>query len=225
MEKESLIKRYLVFIAGLYFLAMGISLIVHSSLGTTPISSMNYVLSINTSLSLGTWTFIVNLLMIIIQLWLASGKYGTRKDTIEILLQIPFSFIFSAFIDLNMILIRNLVPSNYGMAVGILLAGCIIQSIGVVLEIKPKAAMMSAEGLVKYIARRCNKKFGNVKVYVDITLVSLAILISLAFTMRIEGVREGSVIAAGITGYIVNFLNYKVMTRKTLYRIIPIKHE
>lgn len=46
MEKESLIKRYLVFIAGLYFLAMGISLIVHSSLGTTPISSMNYVLSI-----------------------------------------------------------------------------------------------------------------------------------------------------------------------------------
>ena len=161
MEKESLIKRYLVFIAGLYFLAMGISLIVHSSLGTTPISSMNYVLSINTSLSLGTWTFIVNLLMIIIQLWLASGKYGTRKDTIEILLQIPFSFIFSAFIDLNMILIRNLVPSNYGMAVGILLAGCIIQSIGVVLEIKPKAAMMSAEGLVKYIARRCNKKFGN----------------------------------------------------------------
>ena len=107
MEKESLIKRYLVFIAGLYFLAMGISLIVHSSLGTTPISSMNYVLSINTSLSLGTWTFIVNLLMIIIQLWLASGKYGTRKD-IEILLQIPFSFIFSAFIDLNMILIHNL---------------------------------------------------------------------------------------------------------------------
>lgn len=225
MEKESLIKRYLVFITGLYFLAMGISLIVHSSLGTTPISSMNYVLSINTSLSLGTWTFIVNLLMIIIQLWLASGKYGTRKDTIEILLQIPFSFIFSAFIDLNMILIRNLVPSNYGMAVGILLAGCIIQSIGVVLEIKPKAAMMSAEGLVKYIARRCNKKFGSVKVYVDITLVSLAILISLAFTMRIEGVREGSVIAACITGYIVNFLNYKVMTRKTLYRIIPIKHE
>lgn len=224
MEKDSLFKRYLVFIAGLYFLAMGITLIVHSSLGTTPISSMNYVLSLNTSLSLGTWTFIVNLLMIIIQLWLARGKYGTRKDTIEILLQIPFSFIFSAFIDLNMVLIRNLAPSNYGMALGILLVGCFIQSIGVVLEIKPKAAMMSAEGLVKYIARRRNKEFGNVKVYVDITLVSLSILISLAFTMRIEGVREGSVIAACITGYIVNFLNHKIMTRKMLYRLIPVRH-
>lgn len=224
MEKDSLFKRYLVFIIGLYFLALGITLIVHSSLGTTPISSMNYVLSINTSLSLGTWTFIINLLMILIQLWLARGKYGTRKDTIEILLQVPFSFIFSAFIDLNMIVIRNIAPSNYGMALGILLAGCFIQSIGVVLELKPKAAMMSAEGLVKYIARRCNKEFGNVKVYVDITLVSLAILISLAFTMRIEGVREGSIIAACITGYIVNFLNHKIMTRKMLYRFIPVKH-
>lgn len=224
MEKDSLFKRYLVFIIGLYFLALGITLIVHSSLGTTPISSMNYVLSINTSLSLGTWTFIINLLMILIQLWLARGKYGTRKDTIEILLQVPFSFIFSAFIDLNMIVIRNVAPSNYGMALGILLAGCFIQSIGVVLELKPKAAMMSAEGLVKYIARRCNKEFGNVKVYVDITLVSLAILISLAFTMRIEGVREGSIIAACITGYIVNFLNHKIMTRKMLYRFIPVKH-
>lgn len=44
MEKESLLKRYLIFIVGLYFLALGITLIVHSTLGTTPISSMNYVL-------------------------------------------------------------------------------------------------------------------------------------------------------------------------------------
>jgi uncharacterized membrane protein YczE len=32
----------------------------------------------------------------------------------------------------------------------------------------------------------------------------------------IEGVREGSVIAACITGYIVSFLNHKVMTRRRL---------
>lgn len=224
MEKESLLKRYLIFIVGLYFLALGITLIVHSTLGTTPISSMNYVLSINTSFSLGTWTFVVNLIMILIQLWLTQGQYGTRKDTIEILLQIPFSFIFSAFIDLNMWFIQDLVPANYGMAMGILLVGCLIQSVGVVLEIKPRVAMMSAEGLVKYIARRCHKDFGNIKVYVDVSLVCMAVIISLAFTMRIEGVREGSVIAACITGYIVKFLNYHVMTRKMLYRLIPVRH-
>lgn len=52
MTNLNLIKRYLVFISGLYFLAMGIVLIVHSGLGTTPISSLNYVCSINTPLTL-----------------------------------------------------------------------------------------------------------------------------------------------------------------------------
>lgn len=222
MEKDSLVKRYLVFITGLYFLALGIVLIVRSTLGTTPISSLNYVCSINTPLTLGTWTFLTNLIMICIQLWLIRGGYGTRKDAIEILLQIPLSFIFSAFIDLNMLLTYELAPSSYYTSIGILLAGCIIQSAGVVLEIKPKVAMMSAEGLVKYISRRQSKEFGTTKVKVDLTLVTLAAAASLCFSQRIEGIREGSVIAACITGYIVNFLNHHIMTRRMWHRLMPV---
>lgn len=222
MKKDSLIKRYLVFILGLYFLAMGIVLIVHSALGTTPISSINYVLSLNLPLTLGAWTFITNMLMVLIQLWLIRGDYGTRKDAVEILLQIPLSFVFSAFIDLNMWLTAGLHTTGYLMSVMVLLAGCLVQSVGVVLEIKPKVAMMSAEGTVKYISRRLHKEFGNVKVGFDVTLVLMAVLISLAFTRHIEGVREGSVIAAFITGYIVNFLNHKIMTRRMLCRLVPV---
>ena len=44
---EEIFKRYLVFVIGLYFLAAGIVLIIRSALGTTPISSINYVLSLN----------------------------------------------------------------------------------------------------------------------------------------------------------------------------------
>ena len=132
-----------------------------------------------------------------------------------------FSFIFSAFIDMNMAITGSVVPSNYFVAVGVLLSGCVVQAVGVVLEIKPKVAMMSAEGLVKYLSLRTNKSFGNVKVYVDVTLVLIAVLISLAFTMHIEGVREGSVVAACMTGYIVNFLNQRVITRKNFQRILP----
>ena len=54
MEMKDVFKRYLVFVIGLYFLAAGIVLIVRSALGTTPISSVNYVLSLNSPLSLGT---------------------------------------------------------------------------------------------------------------------------------------------------------------------------
>lgn len=221
MIMKEIVKKYSVFVMGLYFLAVGIVLIVRSALGTTPISSVNYVLSLNSPLSLGTWTFIVNTLLIIGQFWLIRGNKN-RQDIIEILLQLPFSFIFSAFIDINMTLTNDLHPSGYGMSIALLLTGCIVQSVGVVLEIKPKVAMMSAEAFVKYASRRYHKEFGKFKVYFDITLVALAVVLSLLFTQCIEGVREGSLIAACITGYIVSFLNRKIMTRKTLHKLLPI---
>ena len=54
---KEIFKRYLVFVIGLYFLAAGIVLIIRSALGTTPISSINYVLSLNSPLSLATLGF------------------------------------------------------------------------------------------------------------------------------------------------------------------------
>ena len=79
---KEIFKRYLVFVIGLYFLAAGIVLIIRSTLGTTPISSINYVLSLNSPLSLGTCTFIINMVLILGQFWLIR-KNRTRQDLIE----------------------------------------------------------------------------------------------------------------------------------------------
>lgn len=213
--------RYLMFIFGLYFLSAGVVLIVRSALGTTPISSVNYVMSLNSPLSLGACTFMINMLLIVGQFWLIRER-RTRQDTIEILLQIPFSFVFAAFIDLNMALTSGLVPANYAMSMLLLVVGCVVQAIGVVLEIKPRVAMMSAEAFVKYASQRYNMEFGKAKVRFDIALVLMAVILSLIFTRYVEGVREGSVIAACMTGYIVSFLNNKIMTRRMLGRVLSI---
>lgn len=117
MESKQLATRYAIFIGGLYLLALGIVLIVRSSLGTTPISSENYVLSLHTPISLGWWTFLTNLLLIGGQFWLLRGR-RTRRDTVEILLQLPFSFLFTLFIDLNMALTATLRPDGYLAALG-----------------------------------------------------------------------------------------------------------
>ena len=215
---KNLILRYLVFSTGLYCLSLGMVLIVASSLGTTPISSLNYVLSLNTPLTLGGATFIFNMVLIIGQLLLA-GHHASKKDYIEILLQIPFSVPFSIFIDFNMGLMEGLHILNYVMAVFILMLGCIIQGVGVALEIKPDVAMMSAEGFVKYTSRRFNRSFGSTKVLFDISLVTGAVILSWFMAGRIDGVREGTVIAALITGYIVTFMTTRVFTRSNLRKI------
>lgn len=86
---KDIFRRYMVFVAGLYFLAAGVVIIVRSTLGTTPISSVNYVVSLNTPLTLGICTFIINMILIAGQLWLVRDR-RTRRDIIEIMLQIPF---------------------------------------------------------------------------------------------------------------------------------------
>lgn len=220
---KTIILRYLTFIAGLYFLSLGIVLIVASSLGTTPISSVNYVVTLHTPITLGTATFLINVLLIAGQFWLIRSGLGTRKDRIEILLQLPFSLVFSIFIDINMAFIGSIEPTSYPMALAMLGAGCLSQATGVVLELKPNVAIMSAEGFVKYAARRYNKDFGRLKVIFDVVLVSSALLLGITCSGHIEGVREGTVIAALSTGFIVSFLSRHVFTRTAL-RHFPFLH-
>lgn len=217
---KSLLLRYAVFIAGLYFLAMGVALIVRSSLGVTPISSINYVVSLHAPVTLGMATFGINVVLIIGQLLLLKG-IGTRRERMEVMMQIPFSVIFSTFIDLNMALTAPLAPPSYLWALGCLLLGCTVQGIGVVLELKPNVVIMSAEGFVKFASRRFGKEFGRLKVTFDVTLITLATLLSLIWSGHVEGVREGSVIAALLTGYIVTFLSRHIFTRRMARRLIP----
>ena len=53
MEK---VRRYIVFLLGLFINSMGVGLITKANLGTSPISAIPYVLSLRFSLSLGEFT-------------------------------------------------------------------------------------------------------------------------------------------------------------------------
>ena len=211
--------RYAVFIIGLYFLTLGVVLIIRSSLGTSPISSFSYVLSLNTPLTLGMATFILNMLLIAGQFWFLRG-IGTRRDYMEIMMQIPFSLLFSAFLDINMYLFRDMTPESYAGALAFLAVGCLIQAFGVVLEIQPNVVAMSGEGFVKYAARRFGKDFGRVKVMVDVGLVLLAVVTSLAMTHSIIGVREGTLVAALGVGLLVSFINTRLISHIPVHRIL-----
>lgn len=207
--------RYFVFVIGLYLLTLGVVLIVRSSLGTSPISSLAYVVSLNSIISLGTALFFLNVILILAQLWFVRGESGTRRDRVEILLQLPFSILFGGFVDLNMWLTSTLSPSSYLTAIALVIIGCAIQSIGVVLEVKPNVVAMSAEGFVKYATRRYHKEFGKFKICFDITLVALAVAASLIWTSSITGVREGTVIAAISVGWLVS-ANMRLLNRMPL---------
>lgn len=203
---NDLIKRYLVFTFGLYVLTLGVVMIIKASLGTSPISSFTYVLSLHTPLTIGMATILLNLVLILGEFWFIRDHLN-RKDVFEILMQLPFSLLFGVFIDLNMWLLAGAVPSGYLLCLVMLVVGCLIQAIGVVLEIKPNVVKMSAEGFVNYASSRYSKDFGKVKIMFDITLVLLAVVTSFYFVQGVEGVREGTIVSAISVGTLVTLIN------------------
>lgn len=196
------IKRLLLLLLGLMVMALGVSLTVQANLGTSPISSIPYVASIKfSSISLGTFTFIWNMLLIFAQFCLLGRDFKPYQ-----LLQIPVSIYFGVAVDFTKWLISGLICTTYTAELIVLVMGCMFLALGVALTLQSNLVMNSGEAFVQAVAYKTGKEFGNLKVIFDTTLVMLALLLSLLLCHQVNGVREGTIAAALMTGFIVRFL-------------------
>ncbi|CDE44451.1 putative uncharacterized protein [Clostridium sp. CAG:411] len=199
------LKRYLSFLVGLFVNALGVSLITKASLGTSPISSIPYVLSLNFPLTLGNFTILFSLLLIVLQLIIL------RKDfKPEHILQIPVSIAFGYFIDLTMYLFFWVNPQNYLVKVFALLVGCLVLGFGVYLEVLADVVMLPSESFVRVVVQTWNTNFGTTKIIFASSMTILAGLLSFFFSGKLRGVREGTVIAALLVGFIARLLGKRL---------------
>ncbi len=194
---KKLIKQYGIFFIGLYVSAIGVGLITKAQLGTSPISSIPYVLSLGFRPTLGQFTIVFNLLLIALQIKLGSGRI--EKQHVG---QIPITMLFGYLIDLTMGFLRGFNPAHYGMAIGTLLLGCVILGIGVYLEVIAGVIMLPGESFVKTVSEKVKLEFGTTKIICDASMAVIAILLSLLIFKKVNGVREGTLIAAFLVGLI-----------------------
>ena len=204
-SKTEMLRRYVVFGISLLVIALGISLITRSDLGTSPITSVPYVASLNTPVSLGVYFFLFTLVLIALQMLLL-GKKGIMERKTELVMQFPVAFFLSVFTDLAMWFTSCYEPQVYYLKIISLILGCGVLALGICLEVIADVTMISAEYTIQFATLRFKKEFGTIKVCFDITLVVLAVLCSWWLSGRIEGVREGTIIAALITGPFVRFI-------------------
>lgn len=204
--RKFLVRRYVLFVIALFVNAFGIAFITKALLGTSPITSVTYVLSMFTSLTMGEWTVILNISFVLFELMLMT-KADVREDLRIYLLQIPVSLCFGTFIDFSMSALSWLQPANYLLQLGTLAVGCVILAAGIALEVKVNVGMAAGEYFVKVISKRFKGDFGYVKLGFDIALVALSCTLSLVFMSGIKGVREGTVAAALAVGPIVHFIS------------------
>lgn len=212
MTAKEKAKRYFIFLIGLFINSLGVSLITKANLGTSPISSIPYVLSLNFPFTLGNFTILFSIVLIVLQMLILRKNFKA-----EHLLQIPVSILFGYFIDLTMVLLYFVHPQSYVVKIIDLLIGCLILGFGVYIEVLANVVMLPGESFVRAITQTWKLEFGTTKVAFDVSMSVIAVVLSLVLSHQVNGVREGTIIAALLVGAIarqfgkrLSFLNERL---------------
>lgn len=197
------IKRYIFLVVGLAIMSFGVAFSINAELGTSPVSSIPYVTSEISGLSVGTTTIIVNTIIELLQIVVLRRRFKLIR-----LLQIPVCVVFGLLIDVAGLCIEAVVPDNYFMQWLLCVCGIVLVAVGVAFEMSAGVLTLAGEGLVQALCTVLPKvKFGYMKVMVDVSFVVIAVELSFIFLHELQGVREGTVAAAIFVGLIAKFLN------------------
>ena len=195
--------------AGLILISFGVALTTKAGLGTSPISSIPYTLSlILPGLSMGTWLILFSIALVLIEIILLKGKMPAKSWISQLLISFPVGWL----IDAAMWLLTPFNPELYLVKVLTVILGCVIIALGAYLCVSASLLVLPGDGFVQVLAQVTGKSFGGVRVISDTTQILIAAVLCLIFLHALVGVREGTIIAAILVGSIV----------KIFARILPI---
>lgn len=196
-NKTELIKRYIFLLVGLFVNGLGVSFITKAGLGTSPITSIPYTLSLSFTPTVGMFTLVFNIFLVILQVILLR-----RNLQLQNLLQLPIIALFSFFIDLTMSLLGFIQPETYVLKVISLVIGCLILGFGVFMEMVANVAMLPGEATVRAVSDVFSTDFGKTKIAFDSSMTVIAAILSFIMFKHLDGVREGTIVAAILVGFI-----------------------
>ncbi|MDO5668511.1 MAG: DUF6198 family protein [Corynebacterium sp.] len=202
-------RRLFLLLVGLIIMSFGIALSVRSDLGTTTISSLPYVLSLISPLSLGMASILVNAGLVVLQLLILRRRFQPVQ-----LLQIPVLLVFGVFNDVALWATTWVGYAAYWQQWVLVAGGIVLLGVGIVFQIAAQSIMLAGEAAVLAIASELARVFGQrrffvfgyVKIAFDVVLVLSAVVLALSFAGEIVGVREGTVAAALFIGMTVSRL-------------------
>ena len=171
-----LLKQYLLLCTGLAVMAFGVAFSVKADLGTSPISSVPYVVSMFTPFTVGTATIVMHCVFIALQILILRRRY----DPIQ-LLQLPVAILFGYLTDLGIWAVGGISCTAYWQQVLLCIVGILLVGCGVSMEVTAGVVTLAGEGLVLAICRVVPVKFGNMKIAFDVTLVLTACVLSFLF--------------------------------------------
>ena len=193
--------RILIYCLALLIIAFGVAISVNSNLGVSPVNSLPYVVSQIIGVQMGTCVTVIFCFYILLQVLIL------RKDFQPIqLLQIVFSTIFGYFVDFAKWVVGDFAIATYFGQLAMLAISIVLIALGILLYMDVQLVPLPMEGLSSSIAKKLNKPFPTMKTIVDCIVVSIGIVLCLVFLGKLDGIREGTIITALVTGKVIAIL-------------------
>ncbi len=192
---------------------MGVAFSTKAGLGTSPVASVPYSVSlVSDLLTFGGWLNLLSVIQIITQIVVMKFKC----NYIEIAIQTVLAFVYGYLTNFSCFLIKDLTADTYPEQFAYMLIGCFVLALGIWIQVKGNVAMLPGEAMNRAISIRSGKRYENVKILFDVIYIVVSALICLVFLHKLQGVREGSIIAAVLVGNIIKLYEsaYKRITTK-----------
>lgn len=203
-------KKFIIYILGLNFLALGIVLNITTGLGVAALSSSIYATSEIFNLTLGTASIIWYLAFVIIQCILS------KQITKEYLLEIPLSFAFGYLSDFYDYIIQ-LTPSSLIASILLLSVALLCISLGVYLTSETNLVLNPGDGIVKTISTVFHQPFYNIKNIFDISMIGCSLILSFITRSPIMGIGVGTIISAIMIGRLIKI--WQCLFQKKLFNV------
>ena len=203
-EKDHIVVTYLLFLIGLFIASLGVAFSTKAGLGTSPVASVPYSVSLMSGLlSFGGWLNLWSVIQICIQILLLRSKC----DPVEIAIQTVLAFVYGYLTNFSCSLISGLHVSGYAMQFAVMILSCFILGLGIWIQFKGGVAMLPGEAMNRAISQVSGKRYENIKIFFDVFYIVISALIGIVFLGGLKGVREGSIIAAVFIGNIIKLYN------------------
>ena len=195
-------KRLSLYVIGLFFLSLGVSLSIQANLGVSPVSSLAYAFALTSGFSVGMMTIAANVLFIIIQIILSK-----RFDLKESIVQLIIAFLFGFFMDATLFLVQLLpAPETLLLRWVFLIVSLFVVAIGLLGYFSAKFPLMPYDALTYVISDKFKLKFSKAKISSDLLNVFVAGLVCIIFIHSLGAIGIGTLVAAYFIGKILGWI-------------------
>lgn len=203
MDKKRL--QILVYVVGMFILAIGLTLNTKANLGVSPIISVPYSISQITGLNFGDLTFVVYAIFVDVQI-IIHIRLKNHKRIVSDILQLPLSLIFTRLLNIFSTYIPT--AQNLGIRFIVLTLAIICTGVGAAMSLSMQLVPNPGDGIVQSLAEGFNKSVGLTKNLFDCFNLCITLCISIFIAHQIVGVGIGTVIAVLGVGRVIALFHH-----------------